>query len=555
MAVKVREGGKDTYWRVADKNLLSALEMSPFARNTFMDIVSAPSSLLRAGAIKTPLFWIKSLTREPLTANFTSRTGFVSPVKVAGEVLKTLAGYNKGVDPLHQRGITGYYSSDVSPEAFTKALTKTSTAKKLGDFWNHIHTSFDTATRTAVQEEARKQGRKLGLRGEKLEDFAALRASEFANFATKGSSQLIHEFGRMTPFFNASLNSLDNLARSATGRNLNAREKAEARSLFRARAVGMAHFTMLYTLAQLNNPAYRNAANNEWLDNWMFDPSEEPGGMTRWKKVAAGFEPAFLFKTIPEALTRMYMGALTPKEATVSLFEKGKEKMLPPMVPLLPALLFEGQTGVNLVTGRATESLGMQKLPVEMRDKGASEIAKKIVEDYDLGKMGVSPVVLDTMGKGLAADIYSMATMMADLYLASNEGLSLYDKDMTQKYPVAKAIYTNPQNIQQTPTYFEGEAAAQQAVTGINKAANRGDVKAFERLMNDPELIADYKLSGPLRKIRENIQAIDSSIAYIENMKVPEKEKERLFAEQIRLKHLYIKQGAEAIEEAKRSPD
>ena len=548
LAVLVKRDGKNEYWKVPDKGIAQSLEMGPLSHWVFNDLTSGMVNTLRFGAIKNPVYWIRSLTREPLTANFTSRTGFVNPATTLLHTMKALVGMSPESKELFKYGTTGYAESQLEPENFSKAVTKTPGYKKILDTWNHIHSSFDAATRVSVFNQAKKEGAKLGLTGEKLNDFAAMKASEFANFSTKGANQVAREMGRMTPFFNASLNSLDNLARNATGMHLNAREKAQAKQLFWSRAVGTAYMTGLYTLAMLNDPKYRNASDSEWTMNY-FMPSDKED---RWTPVAAGFEPAFLFKFIPELLIRTYTGNLTPEQATGIGAEVAQSKMLPPMMPMLPALMAQLTFGYDVNLGREVESIGSKRLPAEYRDKGASEIAKKLVQDYELGKLGVSPVKMDALGRGVFAELYTMSAMMADLYLASKEGVSLYDKDVTQKYPVAKAIYTNPKNVEKAPVFYSAAEAAEQMVSVATRKASRGFEKEYNKIWTDPESKELLRVAPQLRQLRENIQKLDKSMETLENTKTTEAERQLRYNDMLRIRNGFIQQGAEIYEDGKK---
>ena len=548
LAVLVKRDGKNEYWKVPDKGIAQSLEMGPLSHWVFNDLTSGMVNTLRFGAIKNPVYWIRSITREPLTANFTSRTGFVNPATTLLHTMKALVGISPESKELFKYGTTGYAESQLEPENFSKAVTKTPGYKKILDTWNHIHSSFDAATRVSVFNQAKKEGAKLGLTGEKLNDFAAMKASEFANFSTKGANQVAREMGRMTPFFNASLNSLDNLARNATGMHLNAREKAQAKQLFWSRAVGTAYMTGLYTLAMLNDPKYRNASDSEWTMNY-FMPSDKED---RWTPVAAGFEPAFLFKFIPELLIRTYTGNLTPEQATGIGAEVAQSKMLPPMMPMLPALMAQLTFGYDVNLGREVESIGSKRLPAEYRDKGASEIAKKLVQDYELGKLGVSPVKMDALGRGVFAELYTMSAMMADLYLASKEGVSLYDKDVTQKYPVAKAIYTNPKNVEKAPVFYSAAEAAEQMVSVATRKASRGFEKEYNKIWTDPESKELLRVAPQLRQLRENIQKLDKSMETLENTKTTEAERQLRYNDMLRIRNGFIQQGAEIYEDGKK---
>ena len=195
-AVLVKRGGKEEYWKVSDPAIFEALKESPVIQNAFLDMMAAPAGAVRSALIKHPGYWAKSVTREPLTANFTSRTGFVAPHQVLGHVVRNFLGGSKAIKDIERYGYSGVLESQLDPARFSQAVSGLSGMDRIRNFWNKTHTAFDSATRGAVYDAAMSEGKKRGLSGEKLQDFAAMKASEFANFATRGTNEIIHEMGR-----------------------------------------------------------------------------------------------------------------------------------------------------------------------------------------------------------------------------------------------------------------------------------------------------------------------------------------------------------------------
>jgi hypothetical protein len=144
-----------------------------------------------------------------------------------------------------------------------------------------------------------------------------------------------------------------------------------------------------------------------------------------------------------------------------------------------------------------------------------------------------------------------MSAMLADLYLANMEGISLADKDITQKIPGMKAILTNPQNQHKAPVFYEAAQAAEQIVSLVRKKGHEGDKKAYDKIMADPETQMQLGISDSLRKLRNNIEGLNASNRALKHMNLPEEEKRRRFLENLNIRQQYERRGAELAQEAR----
>lgn len=535
-AILVKRGGKQEYWKVSDPAVFEALKESPVLQNAFLDMMAAPAGMVRSALIKHPGYWAKSITREPLTANFTSRTGFVSPHQVLGHVVRNLLGGSAAVKDIERYGYSGVLESQLDPARFSQAVKGLSGMDRIKNFWNKTHTAFDSATRGAVYDAAIAEGKKRGLAGEKLQDFAAMKASEFANFATRGTSEIIHEMGRHTPFMRAALNSLDNLYRNATGSHLNYREKQQARSLFRARAAAMTYMSAVYALAMINDPDYLNAPASDWTMNF-FGPGMKKD---KWTPINAGFETAVLFKAFPELLVRLYTGSLEPQDAGRIAQDLVQEKVMPPMIPMFPQIFIKLGLGYDINLGREMESASAQQLAPELRDMNASAFAKLVAKKLDTGKYGISPDKLENIGRSVMGGIYDMGLTLADAVIAHTDPDLLYDKNEVEKYPILKNVEIEkkvPKNVAKAPVFYDATKEAEQIVDSVNKASARASKEDLDKLLKDPEKMAMYKISDVLRDYRDRIAGIRNAVEAMGNSDLPTSEKEKRAMEARKLIH------------------
>ena len=380
------------------------------------------------------------------------------------------------------------------------------------------------------------EGKKRGLSGEKLQDFAAMKASEFANFATRGTNEIIHEMGRHTPFMRAALNSLDNLYRNATGSHLNYREKKQARELFRSRAAGMAYMSAVYALAMINDPDYLNAPASDWTMNF-FAPGVKKD---KWTPINAGFETAVFFKAFPELLVRLYSGTLEPQEAGRISKDLVAEKVMPPLLPLFPQLLVSIGLGYDINLGRELESAAAQGLAPELRDMNASAFAKLVSKKLDTGKYGISPDKLENIGRSVLGGVYDMGLTLADAVIAHTDPDLLYNKNEIEKYPLLKGVEIEkkyPKNVAKAPVFYEAVKAAEQVVDSVNKASARASKEDLDKLLKDPEKMAMYKISDVLRDYRDRISSLRNAVEAMGHSELPTPEKEKRAMETRKLIH------------------
>ena len=141
----------------------------------------------------------------------------------------------------------------------------------------------------------------------------------------------------------------------------------------------------------------------------------------------------------------------------------------------------------------------------------------------------MSPDKLDNIGKSILGGIYDMGLTLADAVIAHSDPDLLYNRTEVEKYPLLKSVEIEkkyPKNVQKAPAFYEATKAAQQVVDSINDATARGSRDKLDKLLADPEKVANYKLADTLRDYRDRISQLRKAADAIGEKDMPLKEKE-----------------------------
>lgn len=536
--VSILRNGKSVMFAIDDPVLFDAFK--DIARLELPAFITAPSMVVRKGALVNPMFWYRQLIRDPFMANFTAQTGLVTPFGAARSFLSILTNHNAEYKELVNKGVLQSQSNLADQKLdFIKGKKQRSNIQKGWSFAQHVHEAADAATRVEVYKAALKEAKKQkGLTKEQQNDFAVSRARDFMSFANQGSDASVRMINQSVPFFNSFLNGMDVLLRSATGMNMSKADAAKARKLFRNRAMFMTAASMAYayTLSS-NSQDYRDAKPDDWMNNWLM-----PGlGDKRMGKAASPFEIGIAFKLIPEAMVRQLMGLDTGTRSNELLFNAVLNGLTPPLPipafakPILEAVTGKTMFGKNPAEWFDIESPGAKNLVRAERGRGKSYIA-----DAFSDITGMSPAISQTLLKGYGTEVYNVADMIANgLSRGIGEGLG---KDWTETVPYAKAFVTNPNALgDQNEVYSQAEKYKQLSST-LTHLLRVGDPRAalYATDENMPALYgskAEAKILGAMTKLNQ-------AMAYTENdTSMPIEEKRKQMEELLAMKRNILDMG------------
>ena len=336
------------------------------------------------------------------------------------------------------------------------------------------------------------------------------------------------------PFFSATMNSLDVVARAAMGYGLPPAEKARAKKLFYTRALGLAAMSTGYALVMQDDKDYRKLQNtNDWMKNYLIPNPAEKGTFI---KVPIPFEIGYFTKVLPELWVRLASGTLNEGEAKRAARE-GLLSTLPPIpLPMLLRTPMETVMNYDLFTGRPIERLGQENLPVEERGRReASELAKFMSKSLGLSQAGLSPAKIDHLGRGMLTELWGTTMLMSDAYLHRDNPRAL--KSLAESIPLAHGLFTKPDTERLVNTFYQAEEAAKQRRTAMRGDIKSGRVAEFKEAMQDPEMRAQYRAASPLRRIAENMSKLRHRMDLVDESKKLTQEQKT--AEMKRLKESY----------------
>jgi Transglycosylase SLT domain len=536
--VSILRNGKSVMFAIDDPVLFDAFK--DIARLELPAFITAPSMVVRKGALVNPMFWYRQLIRDPFMANFTAQTGLVTPFGAARSFLSILTNHNAEYKELVNKGVLQSQSNLADQKLdFIKGKKQRSNIQKGWSFAQHVHEAADAATRVEVYKAALKEAKKIGgLTKEQQNDFAVSRARDFMSFANQGSDASVRMINQSVPFFNSFLNGMDVLLRNATGMNMSKADATRARKIFWTRAMYMTAASMAYsyTLAS-NSQDYRDAKPDDWMNNWLM-----PGlGDKRMGKAASPFEIGIAFKLIPEAMVRQLMGLDTGTRSNELLFNAVLNGLTPPLPipafakPILEAVTGKSMFGKNPAEWLDIESPGAKNLVRAERGRGKSYIA-----DAFSDLTGMSPAISQTLLRGYGTEVYSVADMIANgLSRGIGEGLG---KDWTETVPYAKAFVTNPNALgDQNEVYSQAEKYSQISKT-MTHLLRVGDPRAalYATDENMPALYgskAEAKVLGAMTKLNQ-------AMAYTENdTSMPIEEKRKQMEELLAMKRTILDMG------------
>jgi hypothetical protein len=516
---------------VPDIDTLAAFQAMHYELGPIMKAMAASTKLLRAGALINPMYWVKQLIRDPLHASVVGKY-VVTPVDSIAKYLEILKGGSETVKILKRHGVFGGVDSTTDMETFLKGIGTQKTVPTRKDKMLHaimqMHEASDAATRVAIYDKAYADAISKGMSKEAAESYGVMQARESANFSVHGNSKSLNTMRNMIPFFSAAITSLDTVYRAATGFNLNPAEKAEAKRIFRTRALAMTMMTIAYAMAMQDDPDYQKLPDDVKDANWLM-PNPLGEGHS-FIKVPVPFEVGFLFKTVPEAAVRYLADNSTGKEVLGS-YLSGVVQNLPGNglpIPQAAKPILETMTNHSFFTGRTIESMSDQNVRVGLRGQNASETAK-ILSNLGLDKINLSPAKIDNIIQGYTAQLGTFGTNAVDVMINAAEGKTGANKNI-EELPGFKTFMTNPNVSKAVGDFYKLQHEAVDAVTEFNRIKNSGDREGMMSFLED-ERNKRLVMSEPaLRKLGTQLTTIHNQAQMVKNNEKldPEVRRERV---------------------------
>ena len=420
------------------------------------------------------------------------------------------------------------------PKKFAESFERKKGAwNKFKDTAMRLHESADAATRVAVYDAAHKDAINRGYTSEKAHTYATMKAREVINFSNQGKSQAIQVIRASVPFFSAAINSLDVVARAASGLDVPPAERAAAKKMFYSRIAALSAMSAGYAMLMQDDEEYKKLQNaNDWAMNWLIPTGNK---QSPFIKVPVSFELGIPTKILPELWVRLNAGTLTAREAKKVALQAVQSALPPLPIPLVFKTPLETVMNYDLFTHRTIEGRGEENKLIEDRVKGASGLAKYMSKDLGLSGLGLSPAKIEHLGHGLGTELWAASTLLADAYLNKDKVTPV--EPLSKTLPLAHSLLTKPDTERMVNLFYEIEADAKQMHMSMVGKRNAGKIEEFKADMADPEKAKLFRAAKPLRGIADNMAKISRQMERVKNTQTMTREE--MTAELDRLKGVY----------------
>ena len=375
-----------------------------------VEYMAMPASTLRKFITRNPLYALRQVIRDSLSASMVSGSNAAPLLSSFKELNKMIRGKNEGEMILQRKGILGGQVLTGTSEDIKQIMLQITSGKP---GWNTAMAKLDqlairgdAASRVSMYNSFLKQGLS--------EMEATLATLESMNFSKRGTSPSMFVLNMLVPFMNAQVQGLDVVYKAFAGK-MPFDEKLKIKEKLIKRGAMMAGFTLAYAALMQDDEAYKNANPDEKYANWfMYVP-----GIDEPVRIPIPFELGLLFKALPEAIMNTAFGDEKLKDSA-----KAIGNMVWNSVPIsLPAAIkpmIEVSLNKSFFTGREIESASMQDVEASERfTNRTSEIAKIIGKGT--GVFGLSPIKLEYLIRGYTGAFPLAVVSLSNPVLRSDE--------------------------------------------------------------------------------------------------------------------------------------
>jgi hypothetical protein len=310
-----------------------------------------------------------------------------------------------------------------------------------------LTTKSDGATRLAVYNAVYNDMKNRGFNEAQAQSEAAYQSLEIINFGRRGLSPIFRMITAAIPFFNARIQGLDVLYRSATGK-YSAIDKLEAGETiddvknriirkFGLRAGTMMGLTLLYYLMVSDTDEYKEAKREVRDDNWII-----PNGTKYPIKIPIPFEVGMLFKAIPERLIDMAMGEDAVEKSPLKSITRqlGTSAQIPFFEPSLGIQALKPFVEVLANRNSFTDTeivpyYKLKELPAYQARQSTNEVARILGE-----ALNISPMKIEHVLTGYTGTLGGYALNIMDVFARSVTGTPIMPPNIND-IPVIKRLF------------------------------------------------------------------------------------------------------------------
>lgn len=516
IAYGYQDGGL-VYWELPSEYDALAFKAETQTTGNWLRYLSEASNILRTSVTALPPFALKQVVDDIQRALLTS--GVQNPLSLISMVLtnfpKIALAEIRGVrhrivEEAEALGLSGEYDFKAGRPGAT--FMEDMGYRPRGMFRTILHRldgitrASDLAVRRAIYDQTMKES------NDKL--LAQTRAREFINFRRRGSSDFVGVMVKTIPFFNAYVQGMDVLYRSASGIDSGASiDRAAARKMFWSRAGIAIALSTVYAMGKDDDDEEYNEADLRTRDgNWFI------GG----QKISVPGELGALFKVIPERVVEYYKRKGTPEEqeameavrtALSYMFEQYVGRVTP--VPQAVKPLLEAWTNYSFLTGRELIGIHQRNLDPSMQVReGTSELAIAIA-NFARDMVGVdkiSPIIVDNVLRGYLGSTAALTVMATDGMLNPTR----IDRPL-HKYALLSNYMIDPVGKRRIAEFYDERDKVGKANATLNEMVARGDLAGAEAYMQKHEQVLMLNTS-----INATLEQLEQTRAYRKYLNSPE---------------------------------
>jgi hypothetical protein len=439
-----------------------------------LQLLGAPAKLLRRFVVLNPLYPVRQIIRDSLSAYGTSGADFNPVFDPVRNVVKAMIKKSPSAKELEERGLLGgQLLAGEGLEGMSTILRGVTGGKgnlSTALAWLESKSMYaDVGTRVSAYDSYKRMG---------FNDLDAfLATNDIIDFNRRGMSPSVYFANTLIPFFNTQLQSLNVTYRAARGR-MPYEERLNIQSKFVRRGIGMAVMTMLYAALMEDDEAYKTATPEQRLSSWFV----RVPGLEEPLKIPIPFEYGLLFKALPEAVVNTVFGTDEGKPIAKGLAALAWQSV-PNLIPQVGKPFIELATGKDLFTGADVETARMQRLdPTERFKDDTTELAKTL---SSMGQGVMSPVQIDQFVRGVGTQLAVAIASMANPILRDPNAPPSPDKPFpSSKTPVVGSLIQPNDGNRIIDYVYEQMEKAEQARNTYNKLMEEGRDAEAERYIN-----------------------------------------------------------------------
>jgi hypothetical protein len=500
--VTVKENGLTKHYQVDDPLLVEALKGLNLPQLPFLEVLAAPSNLLRNLVTKDPGFMLANLMRDSLQAWVTTGTNIIPIVDTFKQYGAALAGKSKEAQALAKAGLfAGYdFASDAQNSAreieaeLRKRTGQRTTGEmamlplsKIWDMLDKASSASDVATRSEVYK------RTLEETGNEAE--ALYQAMEVLNFSRKGNSALIRVVTALVPFMNARIQGLDVLYRAGFGKSAT-QNKERMQKLFITRSLSILALSAMYWMLASDTEEYETAEQEVRDNYWIIGNARIP----------IPFEIGTVFKVFPERILEYFFGDDTSKDLKDSIVRNITSTLAFNPIPQAFLPVVENVANYSFFTGQPIVGKGLEDVaPRFQASAGTSLLAQQVGEATNS-----SPVKIDNLIRGYTGTLGTYAVMALDAVMRG-EGDPTKATMKAEQLPVVKRFFASSEGTGTITAYYEMKKAVDESTRTINFLERTGNLEGLKEYLTDK--------GAKLQAIKPYISSLDDDMTSLRDMR------------------------------------